>query len=296
MKVFIAGISGFLGSRLAESLSGDQEIMGCWNQMEPDLSAEMVSLDLGQDPRGLQDLLEGMRPDAVVNAAAISQPQACAKNPLACHHVNVEAALQMAIWCRRRNRPLIAFSSDTVYADATQVPAPNGGWTEESVLQPHNSYGKSKEEMEREVLRQFPEATLLRLSLLWGRAPAGRNSFSEWLLARHSEGQVPVFSDNYRHTMSMGALLALLRVMLDRPPLGLMNVGGPDFLNREQFAQALFQHLDMDLNTLQPGITADAKLAEPIPLELPLCLDRLNAWSHANPISLRDALANEYPT
>jgi dTDP-4-dehydrorhamnose reductase len=295
MKIFIAGLSGFLGERLAQHLSLSHDVQGCFFNTEPSVQAESQRLDLAGPARQIADLLEGMRPDVVVNAAAISQPQIYAKDPEQCARVNVDAPLQMARWCRKRQRPFLTLSSDTVYADATVHIAPTLGWSEQADLLPLTAYAQSKMQMEKAVLNCFPDATVLRSSLLWGRAPKGRNSFSQWLLSRYEAGlEIPVFKDNFRHALSMHSLVRTLESCLHQPPLGIMNVGSREFMSRDIFAQKLFSHLSLESECLIAGRTADANLADPIPLELPLCLHRFESWLDGPLPSIAVDLKREY--
>ncbi|MFA7330663.1 MAG: sugar nucleotide-binding protein [Candidatus Delongbacteria bacterium] len=318
MRLYITGCSGFVGSRLAEAWAGVHELAGCSRHPLPGQALEYHPLDLAEEPRALADRLEAFRPDWVIHCAAVSQPLLFARDPLRCRRVNVEAGHWLARWCRRRDRGLIAFSSDTVYADAAKgathaAPAaqaaqavPAGGWREDSPLAPVHQYGRSKQELEEAVLAELPTALLLRSSLLWGRARVGQNSFSGWLLKRLEESDteaVPVFRDNRRNLLAAGALPEILERMLElmmaggaaadglRGPL---NLGSADYLSREDFARRLFRQLGLDESRLRPLDTAEAGLSEPLARELPLDLTRLRELLGALP-STDDWLPREYP-
>jgi dTDP-4-dehydrorhamnose reductase len=300
VRIFITGISGFVGSRLAEAWSGGHELAGCSRARPESLQAEHMAIDLAEEPRRLEDLLEACRPDWVLHAAAVSQPQAFVRDPARARRVNVEAGHWLARWCRRHDRGLLAFSSDTVYPDAALRQAPAGGWSEETPCDPVHAYGRSKAEAEAAILAELPSALLLRSSLLWGRARPGQNSFSRWLLARAEEDPpVPVFRDNRRHLLAAGALPAILAALIGRAeagaaPRGPLNLGSGDYLSREDFARRLFRHLGMDEDLLRPLDSATAELAEPVARELPLDLSRLRALLGELPRT-DEALPREYP-
>jgi dTDP-4-dehydrorhamnose reductase len=297
VKVFISGISGFVGSRLAESLAGEHDLCGS-RHSRPGLAAdaEIAVLDLAGEPRAVVDLLEGMRPDVVVHCAAISRPAEVAADPRRAQRVNVEAGHWIASWCRRRERPLLAFSSDTVYPDAAHRPAPPGGWSESDAPGPLSEYARSKVALEQAVAGAFPPATLLRCSLVYGRTPAGGNSFTGWL-ARQMAGEdpVPVFRDNLRHAIAAAQLTGILARLLSAPPAGALNLGGADYLSREAIARRWCAHTGADPARLQPLDQAEARLADPVARELPLDLTRLSALCGEPPGGLDAGLALEHP-
>lgn len=294
MRILLTGVSGFVGGRLAAAWAGRHELAGLTRRPVPHLTLEPLPLDLAEDPRGVEDLLEGWKPDWVIHAAAVSRPVEFALDPARCRRVNVEAAHWIAAWCRRRGRGLVAFSSDTVYPDAAATPAPPQGWSESDPVAPAHAYGRSKAEMEQAILELLPEALLLRSSLLWGRSRPGQNSFSGWLLRKlEEELEVPVFRDNRRALLAVGALVEILETVLARLEAGgegardlrgPLNLGGADFLSREEFARRLWQHLGLDPVHLKPLDTAEAGLGAQAPArELPLDLTRLSTLLGALP-------------
>jgi len=219
----------------------------------------------------------------------------------------VEAPHWIARWCRKHGRGLLAFSSDTVYPDAADpaTPAPAGGWREVDTPAPLHQYGRSKREMEQAVLALLPEALLLRSSLRWGRSRPGQNSFSGWLLRRMEEGlDVPVFRDNRRALLAVGALAEILETLLRmleaggqeaRKLRGPLNLGGADYLSREEFARRLWGHLGLDPALLRPLDTAEAGLGAEAPArELPLDLSKMRRLLGALP-TVVEWLPREHP-
>lgn len=296
MRILVTGASGFVGERLCRSWHDQHELVGLVHRRRPDLPIELVSQDLSEEPCRVTDLLDGLRPELVIHAAARSQPRQVAEEPAAARRINVEAAYWIALWCRNADRPLIAFSSDTVYPDAASTTAPATGWNESGPTGPVNSYAASKLEMEQEVGAAFPEACLLRSSLLWGHSAEGQNSFSRWLLARYAQPDpVPVFHDNLRHPLAVSQLTSILERLIADWRAGPLNLGSAELLSRDAIARRLFTHMGLDLARLNPGRTEDAQLLEPIPLSLPLDLGHLSDLLGGRLPGFDEALAGEYP-
>lgn len=303
LRIYVTGDTGFVGGRLVEAWQSRHELAGCSRQPRPFHPAEHHRLDLGEEPRRVEDLLEAFLPDVVIHTAAVSQPGVLAQDLKRGRRVNVEAAHWIAHWCRRRDRLLLAFSSDTVYPDAALVAAPAGGWCEESPCAPAHAYGRSKVDMEEAVAGQLPTALLLRSSLLWGRSLPGQNSFSGWLLGSlGKDAGVPVFRDNLRHMLAAGAVVESLEALVTQLVAGgegalrgPLNLGGADYLSREAFARRFFRHLSLDEQRLHALDTAEAHLPEAPARELPLNLGRLKAaLGVLQPVA--HWLEREYPT
>ncbi len=296
MKLLITGASGLVGERLAHDFSPYHHVLGIVNKRKAQLDCETRAIDFSRDARELVPLLSGFNPDAVIHCAAVSQPQLVARDPEGSRAINVEAAWWLAGWCRKADRPLIAFSSDTVYPDAAESPAPLDGFFEGHPPGPLNAYGASKLEMEQSIFELFPDALVLRSSLLWGRAREGQNSFSNWLLKKQQQGgEVPVFRDNLRHPLAVSQVRQILEKLFESWPAGLLNLGSRELISREAFARKLFSHLGLDTAQLRPCDTADAGLLEPVPLSLPLNLSRLAGLLEDRHFSVEDALEDEYP-
>jgi dTDP-4-dehydrorhamnose reductase len=296
MKLLITGASGLVGERLARDFSHNHHVLGVINSRQPQFACETRAIDFSRDARELVPLLDGFKPDAVIHCAAVSQPQLVARDPLRARAINVEAAWWLAGWCRKADRPLIAFSSDTVYPDAATSPAPAGGFSENQSPAPVNAYGASKLEMEQSIFEHFPEALVLRSSLLWGHARDGQNSFSNWLLTKQQQGgDVPVFRDNLRHPLAVSQVKQILEKLFESWPSGLLNLGSRELISREAFARKLFTYLGLDTAQLKACDTADAALLEPVPLSLPLDLSRLATLVGGRLFMVEDALAEEYP-
>jgi len=307
VRILLTGVSGFVGGRLAEAWAGRHQLAGLTRRPVPHLTLEPLTLDLAEHPRRVEDLLEGWKPDWVIHAAAVSRPVEFAQDPARCRRVNVEAPHWIARWCRRHSRGLVAFSSDTVYPDAADpaTPAPPDGWRETDPVTPAHQYGRSKAEMEQAVLDSLPEALLLRCSLMWGSSRPGQNSFSGWLLRRLEEGlDVPVFRDNRRALLAVGALTEILDQLLAtleaggekaRGLCGPLNLGGTDYLSREDFARLLWEHLGLDPALLRPLDTAEAGLGDAAPArELPLDLSKVRRLLGALP-TVAEWLPREHP-
>lgn len=160
MRAFITGVTGFVGSHLAEHLlaSGDV-VLGCsrnntWDASVPTHVIDQIPLvtwDLTTDPpHAPQEQVAAFRPDVVYHLAAISVPSDCGNDEPSPRAIaaNVEGTRQIAKFCQSLVAPprLVFVSSCHVYAPVT---AEQAIVTEDAPVGPVRAYGKTKLAAER---------------------------------------------------------------------------------------------------------------------------------------------------
>lgn len=150
IKVLVTGGRG----RLARALShvGGSNVQGL-------PSAE---LDITNAP-AIRSALERLRPDAVINAAALSSVEASDTAPDRARAVNATAPGHIAAICEQLGMPLIHISTDYVFGAETLRP-----WRESDPASPLNSYGRLKVEGERSVLAAGSRVCVARVAWLFG--------------------------------------------------------------------------------------------------------------------------------
>ncbi|GAA5881432.1 hypothetical protein JCM16303_005647 [Sporobolomyces ruberrimus] len=165
MRIVVTGASGFLGREVYSALSARQyDVTGLAFSRS---SRELVRVDLN-DSRGIEALLEGLKPDVVVHCAAERRPDVCEASPDAARSLNVRATSNLARLSSALKFALIYISTDYVF-DGT---APPGGYEVTDEPAPTNLYGETKREGEKAVLEARVEtgakATVLRVPVLYG--------------------------------------------------------------------------------------------------------------------------------
>lgn len=174
MHVLVTGGAGYIGSHTVlllleeghsvsvldnfcnsspESLKRVQELSG--------RKIEVYELDL-LDGEGVNDLLNELRPDAVIHFAGLKAVGESVANPLSYYRNNVTGTLNLldamvVAGCKR----LVFSSSATVYGDSKELPL-----TETTARSATNPYGRTKlhiEEMLEELAASDPEWAVANL-------------------------------------------------------------------------------------------------------------------------------------
>lgn len=157
MRILLTGTTGKLGGYLAQHWSTSHEVLPV-TRAEVDLT----------DTAALESFLQGADYDLLVNPAALSTPEGCEANPEIAEAVNVAAPGAMARICAEKGVPMLHFSTDYVLAGESP------GFKDESAATgPNNLYGDTKLRGEEAVLAAHPDATIARVSWVFGSAGEG---------------------------------------------------------------------------------------------------------------------------
>ncbi|MBL4575243.1 MAG: sugar nucleotide-binding protein, partial [Opitutaceae bacterium] len=196
MKILLTGASGLVGSNVAlVAKRRGHEVLGTafsWDQEIPGLD-QLHRLDL-QDEHKTTALALTFFPDAIVNAAAISDPAACEKDPVLSRAINITLPETLAKVSHHLGARLIHLSSEQVF-DGENPP-----YYPSDPVCPINLYGQQKVVSEQQVENLAPETSIrLRVPLLSGNSLTGQHSLHEKLFAQWSAGnKTPLFTDEFR--------------------------------------------------------------------------------------------------
>jgi len=178
VRVLVTGSGGQLGVELVASFArAGHDVTAATHQ----------DLDVG-DRDAVLGAVTGLRPDAVVHAAAWTAVDACESDPDRAWRVNALGSRHVADACRRVSAHLCAVSTDYVFDGEASLP-----YTEWDATNPLGVYGRSKEAGEREVLSLAPGASVVRTS--WLAGAGGPNFVRTMLRLAAGDGEVRVVDD-----------------------------------------------------------------------------------------------------
>jgi len=225
IRVLVSGGSG----RLARALSrvgGDR--VQALSRAELDIS----------EPAAFQAALARLKPDVVVNAAAIASLEACERAPERARAVNALAPGQMARACARAGTPFIQISTDYVFGAPTDRP-----WRETDPVSPVNLYGQLKAEAERQVLAAGGNVCIARVAWLFGD---GKDFIAH--LLRGQDDSVRIARDQIGSPTPIvplaGRLLEVAERMAAKQPVPrLLHLAGSPAVSRADWVATAFEAL-----------------------------------------------------
>lgn len=224
MKILLLGADGQLGWQLRRSLAVVGQVMPLTRKGTPcgDLA----------DPAGIARTIRGLRPDAIVNAAAYTAVDTAETRPEAAFAINHAACEVLAAEAARLDAWLVHFSTEYVFDGSGDAP-----WRETDATSPLNTYGRSKLAGEQAIVQGCPRHLILRTSWLfdtWG------DNFLKWLLDAASRRDSLAIVDDQWGAPTRAALMADVTAHLLRaaaPPLaGIYHVAAAGETSRHGYA------------------------------------------------------------
>lgn len=182
------------------------------------LSPGWTFLDLA-DGASLDRVLEDQDPDLVVNAGAYTAVDRAEDEPELAHAVNADAPARLGAWANSRDRAVLHFSTDYVFAGDGDRP-----WREDDPTGPLSVYGASKLAGEQALAASGCRHLVLRSA--WIYAAHGNNFVLKMLeLARAGRALAvvgdQVGSPTWTGNLARYAVAAIRAGWLDRPAAGL---------------------------------------------------------------------------
>jgi len=265
----VLGASGQVGRSAAAALTaGGFEVTGTFASRP---APGLVRLDV-LDDGAIRALLRALRPAVCVLSSALTHVDRCEDQPALAEALNGRAPGVIAEACRDVGARVLYLSTEYVF-DGTAGP-----YREEDPVSPPCVYGATKLAGERRVLGASAANLVLRTTVVFSHDPAGKN-FVMQLRERLGAGErmrVPVDQiSSPTYASDLGAAIAALA---ERPEVqGVLNVVGPDVVDRGAFAARVARALGLDERLIDPVTTASLGQRARRPLRAGLRLDRLRS-------------------
>ena len=167
-------------------------------------STDRQTLDLMR-PELFAAVLQGLKPDLIINAAAYTAVDQAESEPDIAMQVNAQAPGELARVSADMEIPFIHVSTDYVFSGQ------GGPWLENSSTEPLNIYGLSKRAGERAVMKANAKSVIVRTS--WIFSSFGRNFVKTMVRLGAEHGEIPVVADQYGGpTAARDVAVALLKI------------------------------------------------------------------------------------
>lgn len=250
-KLLLTGASGLVGSNVVSSAArrGFEvvAVVGRFAGAIPG-AARVHALDLA-DTAAVQQFALDLFPDAIVNAAAISEPPQCEADPARSEAVNVALPAMLAQISHHVGARLIHLSSEQVF-DGLRAP-----YRSTDPVNPPNLYARQKVDSERQVAQFAREtAATIRLPLLGGNSLTGRRSLHERLFMLWAAGRrARLYRDEIRQPCSAENVAAMVIELCERRDAhtcGLFHWAGAEPLSRAEMGRRVARHFNLPADDL----------------------------------------------
>lgn len=263
--LLITGATGFLGQYLIAAARKRWRVAGTFHRTRrEDAQRLLAGIDSGRidltDFRDVRDMLDAVRPKAVIHTAALADPNYCQQHPDESLRVNLQATLNLAGLCGDRRIPFVFTSTDLVF-DGTRAP-----YAEDGPVSPLNLYGEHKALAEQAALDRYDEAAICRMPLMFGLATNGRVPFFQRMAGEFQAGRsMTLFADELRTPVSgpvaaAGLLLVAGSGMEDETVnpkeiervRGVLHLGGRESISRYEMGLQILDVLGLPSSLAEP--------------------------------------------
>ncbi len=248
MKVLLIGALGQLGADLVKAYAGSHLV-------KADIDGGDIRLDITDRDAVRKTIVDTVKPELVINAAAAHNVPQCEEKPALAYAVNATGARNLAMACHATGARLVHISTDYVFGRGLSRPL-----TEADPPAPLSTYGASKLAGEHLIAAECSNYIIVRSAALYGSAPCrakgGQNFVNLMLHLAKTRGEVKVVTDEITTPTYTAALAEQIKLVAEKGEPGLYHASCQGACSWYQFARAIFEIAGMEVN-LQPATQED---------------------------------------
>ncbi len=291
MKILVTGSNGLLGQKLTKQLltEEDTELVATSRGMDryPEPGGYVYEeLDIC-DPEAVARIIREHRPDVVINTAAMTNVDACERDPEGCRRLNVDAVQTLAGRCTTDGIHFIHLSTDFIFDGK------NGPYKEDDAPNPLSLYGESKLDAEQVIRATGGRWAILRTILVYGVvSDMSRSNIVLWAKGALEKGQpLSVVDDQWRMPTLAEDLAAACISAARKGAEGIFHISGKDMFSVYELVEAVADFWQLDTSGMKRVSSATLSQDAPRPARTGFILDKAYAELDYRPHSFREGLA-----
>ena len=232
-KVVFFGGSGLLAVNWAKKICLDYEVYLIMHKRKIQLPEVNVMHFNENFDASFNDFILSLKPDLIVNCAALTNVDLCESNPLMANDINTELPKKLAFISKKVKAKFIHISTDHLFDGKKKI------YSEQDQVNPLNQYAKTKAAAEKEVLSIDENALIVRTNF-YGWGLSYRKSFSDFILeGLRDKTDLQLFNDVYYSPIYIGELVRLIHLALEKNCAGLYNIVGSETISKYDFGIAI---------------------------------------------------------
>lgn len=235
MRILLLGANGQVGEALRTPLAARGQLVATTRSGRLPDGTPCLAADFAE-PASLAGLVDAVRPDWVVNAAAYTAVDRAEDEPDLAHRINAEAPGLLARACSAAGVPFVHLSTDYVFDGSARRPL-----RESDPAAPLGAYGLSKWQGEQAVRDSGATHRIFRLS--WVYAARGSNFLLTMLRLARERGHLRVVADQVGAPTAAHRIAVALAATLDVAPAtsGTWHLAADGECSWHDFAAAIFE-------------------------------------------------------
>ncbi len=221
MKIIITGADGQVGSALQKAFEEHTLFL-----------ADLPDFDITRPE--IVGRFAAEKPDLILHPAAMTNVDACARNPQLAYQVNAFGTQNMALVSLRTGAPMVYISTNEVFDGTADEP-----YHEFAPTNPINPYAVSKLAGEKIAARLTQKLYIVRIA--WAFAK-GSNMFPQKIIrAADKYGELKVVTDEISSPTYVPDLVAALKKLVATDHFGTYHLTNSGICSRYEFAQEILR-------------------------------------------------------
>jgi len=243
MRIIVTGANGQLGMDVCAAFAKTHDVYTPTHE-------QMDIVDTAK----IDQLFSSLRPQCVINTAAMHNVEKCEDNPVQAYMVNAAGTRNLAKACAAHDAHFIHTSTDYVFDGVKKAP-----YVESDAPLPLNAYGNTKLSGEHYALTAWNKSSVVRVSAIYGvhpcRAKGGLNFVQLMLKLAKERPQLRVVDDEIVTPTPTEAIAKQILRLADENAYGLFHVTCQGQCSWYDFAARIFElaAVKTDLQKANPG-------------------------------------------
>ncbi len=255
-KIVITGSNGLLGQTLLKRFIEKQTVYKVYGISRGENRSgrndfHYLSIDITNEAVLREKILE-IKPNYIINTAAMTHVDICEQNQQECDAINVNAVEYLTAISQEINVHLIHISTDFIF-DGKQ-----GYYKERDTPSPLSYYGMSKLKSEQIITNSSIDYTILRTILVYGKAfSMTRNNIVLWVKEMLEKKQeITIVNDQYRMPTYVEDLAKACEIVIDKSATGIFHISSKELLSIYEIAHQIAMVFQLDKKYIKPISTA----------------------------------------
>ncbi|WP_321419201.1 SDR family oxidoreductase [uncultured Methanomethylovorans sp.] len=246
MQSLLVGSTGMLGQALMKEMkSRGFEVIGV-ARSGADISCDIV------DEGELSNIISSIKPQLIINSAAIVNLAKCEEKPDCAYLVNARSASIMAEISRKTGIYFIQISTDHYYTGDFNLKH-----TEEHPIQLINEYARTKYAAECFALA-YQKSLVIRTNIVGFRNTIEAQTFLEWVIQNlKNQSPMTIFDDYFTSSIHVKQFSSALLDIIEKRSYGLLNLASRDVFSKKSFICALAHKMGYSLDNVKVGSVFD---------------------------------------
>ena len=280
MKIIVIGSSGLLGEGFLHLKTNHDLIATSFSKNS---IGNSLILDI-RKIEGVREFFEKIKPDVVINTAAITNPEYCENNPIEAHQTNVIGVKNIAEICNILKIHFIQISTEYVFDGI------KGKYREDDTPNPISIYGKLKLESEKVTLETNQSFCVARTAMLFGWSKNKLNLATLLISKLSKDEKIKIINDQIVSPSYNDNIAEILLELAEKKLCGIYHVSGSSIMSRLEFAKALTKEFSLDEKLLVPVSITDFNWKSSRPKNGGLVVEKISKILDTKPISVLESL------